>query len=61
MQRDVKVGVAVGLALVGIVGALFFRRDPIPEESPAATLQKMPLSFGPFSMVNGRLGGMLCC
>jgi phage tail protein X len=39
MQRDVKVGVAVGLALVGIVGALFFRRDPIPEETPAQALQ----------------------
>lgn len=41
MQRDVKVGVAVGLALVGIVGALFFRRDPIPEETPAQALQNV--------------------
>ena len=28
MQRDMKVGMAVGVALVGIVGALFFRREP---------------------------------
>jgi hypothetical protein len=28
MQRDMKIGLALGLALVGIVGALFFRRDP---------------------------------
>jgi phage tail protein X len=28
MQRDMKVGIAVGVALVGIVGALFFRREP---------------------------------
>lgn len=31
MQRDMKVGMAVGVALIGIVGALFFRREP---ESP---------------------------
>jgi len=28
MQRDMKIGLALGLALVGIVGALFFRREP---------------------------------
>lgn len=28
MQRDMKVGMALGVALVGIVGALFFRRVP---------------------------------
>ncbi|MBI3866518.1 MAG: LysM peptidoglycan-binding domain-containing protein [Planctomycetia bacterium] len=28
MQRDMKIGMALGLALVGIVGALFFRREP---------------------------------
>jgi LysM repeat protein len=28
MQRDMKVGLAVGVALIGIVGALFFRREP---------------------------------
>lgn len=28
MQRDMKVGMAVGVALIGIVGALFFRREP---------------------------------
>jgi hypothetical protein len=27
MQRDMKVGLAVGVALIGIVGALFFRRE----------------------------------
>jgi LysM repeat protein len=36
MQRDMKVGMAVGVALIGIVGALFFRREPGPKdkESP---------------------------
>ncbi len=36
MQRDMKVGMAVGVALIGIVGALFFRREPAPKdkESP---------------------------
>jgi LysM repeat protein len=29
MQRDMKVGLAVGLALIGVVGALFFRREPV--------------------------------
>ncbi len=28
MQRDMKIGMAVGVALIGIVGALFFRREP---------------------------------
>jgi len=38
MQRDMKIGMAVGVALVGIVGALFFRREPEPKdkESPPA-------------------------
>ncbi|HTI50468.1 MAG TPA: hypothetical protein VL475_05935 [Planctomycetaceae bacterium] len=34
MQRDMKVGMALGVALVGIVGALFFRRDPAPPAPP---------------------------
>lgn len=39
MQRDMKVGMALGVALVGIVGALFFRRDAVPEDtSPPALL-----------------------
>lgn len=39
MQRDMKVGMALGVALVGIVGALFFRRDASPEDtSPPALL-----------------------
>jgi len=39
MQRDMKVGMALGVALVGIVGALFFRRDAAPEDpSPPALL-----------------------
>src|SRR5260370_2543333 len=28
MQRDMKIGMALGVALIGIVGALFFRREP---------------------------------
>lgn len=28
MQRDMKIGLVVGVALIGIVGALFFRREP---------------------------------
>lgn len=28
MQRDMKVGMALGVAIVGVVGALFFRREP---------------------------------
>ena len=34
MQRDMKVGLALGVALVGIVGALFFRREPEPKNAP---------------------------
>jgi hypothetical protein len=34
MQRDMKMGMALGVALVGIVGALFFRRDPAPPAPP---------------------------
>ena len=36
MQRDMKVGMAVGVALIGIVGALFFRREPESKEGNAA-------------------------
>lgn len=39
MQRDMKVGMALGVALVGIVGALFFRRDPAPQDPPPPPLQ----------------------
>ena len=37
MQRDMKIGMALGLALVGIVGALFFRREPeVKKDVPPA-------------------------
>lgn len=37
MQRDMKIGMALGLALVGIVGALFFRREPeVKKDAPPA-------------------------
>lgn len=39
MQRDMKVGMALGVALVGIVGALFFRRDPAPPAASPPPLQ----------------------
>jgi LysM domain len=39
MQRDMKVGMALGVALVGIVGALFFRRDPAPQDPSPPPLQ----------------------
>ncbi|MFN0051216.1 MAG: LysM peptidoglycan-binding domain-containing protein [Planctomycetales bacterium] len=59
MQRDMKTGLALGLALVGIVGALFFRHDPPPkgEELPpvngSAELDKQisELPKGPY--ING--------
>lgn len=36
MHRDLKVGLALGVLLVGIVGAFFFRRDPLrPQTGPA--------------------------
>src|SRR6516162_403782 len=35
MQRDMKVGMAVGVALIGIVGALFFRREPETKDKEA--------------------------
>lgn len=38
MQRDMKVGMALGVALVGIVGALFFRRDVTPTDTPPPPL-----------------------
>lgn len=36
MQRDMKVGLALGVLLIGVVGALFFRRDTehAPDEPP---------------------------
>jgi nucleoid-associated protein YgaU len=39
MQRDMKIGMALGLLLVGIVGALFFRRDPEPAQTPVPPLK----------------------
>lgn len=39
MQRDMKVGMALGVALVGIVGALFFRREPEKKDPPPPPLQ----------------------
>jgi hypothetical protein len=35
MQRDMKIGMAVGVALIGIVGALFFRREPESKDREA--------------------------
>lgn len=35
MQRDMKIGMAVGVALIGIVGALFFRREPETKDKAA--------------------------
>ena len=40
MQRDMKIGMALGVALVGIVGALFFRREP--ESSADKTPPPLP-------------------
>lgn len=36
MPRDLKVGFALGVLLVGVVGALFFRRDPLASTAPPA-------------------------
>jgi hypothetical protein len=36
MPRDLKVGFALGVLLVGVVGALFFRRDPSGPTAPPA-------------------------
>jgi len=41
MQPDVKTGLAVGLALVGLVGMMFFRRDPPLREEPLAALENL--------------------
>jgi hypothetical protein len=35
MQRDMKIGMALGVALVGIVGALVFRREPEVKDKEA--------------------------
>ena len=37
MHRDMKVGLSLGVLLVGVVGALFFRREP--EKKPGPQLQ----------------------
>lgn len=34
MPRDMKLGLALGVAVVGIVAALFFRRDPAAHDAP---------------------------
>lgn len=39
MQRDMKIGMALGLALIGIVGALFFRREPETKKDVPPPLQ----------------------
>lgn len=36
MQRDVKIGLSLGLLLVVVVAALFFRREPQPGSGPPA-------------------------
>jgi LysM repeat protein len=41
MQPDVKTGLAVGLALVGLVGMMFFRRDPPLREEPLAAIENI--------------------
>jgi LysM repeat protein len=41
MQPDVKTGLAVGLALVGLVGMMFFRRDPPLREEPLAEIENI--------------------
>jgi phage tail protein X len=41
MQPDVKTGLAVGLALVGLVGMMFFRRDPPLREEPLAEIENL--------------------
>jgi len=41
MQPDVKTGLAVGLALVGLVGMMFFRRDPPLRDEPLAALENL--------------------
>ena len=32
MHPDRKIGIALGILLVGVVGALFFRNEPLPED-----------------------------
>jgi nucleoid-associated protein YgaU len=39
MQRDMKIGMAMGLALVGLVAALFFRHDNRAAESSTPVLE----------------------
>ncbi len=41
MHPDVKTGLAVGLALVGLVGMMFFRRDPPLREEPLAEIENV--------------------
>lgn len=39
MHRDVKIGLILGVILVAVVAALFFRREPLP--SPISTMARM--------------------
>ena len=41
MQPDLKTGLSVGLALVGLVGMMFFRRDPPLREEPLAEIENI--------------------
>ena len=34
MEQDTRIGLAMGILLIGIVGALFFRNEPASEEVP---------------------------
>jgi len=51
MQRDMKIGMALGVALVGIVGALFFRREPEVKDKetppPLQNAEELDREFSP--------------
>ena len=53
MNRDIKIGLVLGLLLIGTVAAIFFRNEPVPEvqtphlENPEALAEELQNTEGP--------------
>lgn len=44
MHPDRKIGIAMGILLIGVVAALFFRNEPLPEESGLSAQREQELN-----------------
>lgn len=44
MHPDRKIGIAMGILLVGVVAALFFRNEPLPEDEGLSSIREQELN-----------------